>query len=164
MSPKRAIFISAVSKELRSARQLVANTLTFVGYEPIWQDIFGTETDDLREMLRQQMSPTTLASSRSPNSIARSSGSSANRRPSSEPISIRVPAKTNLPREGGAPFVDLGTSLLDPARVAIGTGKIGIFRIDMKEIMTLKVNLLEPFGVSLSQDEMAGAAVAGLDR
>lgn len=31
-----------MSKELRSARQLVANTLTFLGYEPVWQDIFGT--------------------------------------------------------------------------------------------------------------------------
>jgi Domain of unknown function (DUF4062) len=55
MSPKPTIFISAVSKELRSARQLVANTLTFLGYEPVWQDIFGTETGDLREMLRQQI-------------------------------------------------------------------------------------------------------------
>lgn len=32
-----------MSKELRGARQLVANTLTFLGYEPVWQDIFGTE-------------------------------------------------------------------------------------------------------------------------
>lgn len=44
-----------MSKELRSARQLVANTLTFLGYEPVWQDIFGTETGDLRQMLRQQI-------------------------------------------------------------------------------------------------------------
>jgi hypothetical protein len=55
MSPRPTVFISAVSKELRSARQLVANTLTFLGYEPIWQDIFGTETGDLRQMLRQQI-------------------------------------------------------------------------------------------------------------
>lgn len=55
MSPRPTIFISAVSKELRSARQLVANTLTFLGYEPIWQDIFGTESGDLRAMLRQQI-------------------------------------------------------------------------------------------------------------
>ena len=55
MSPRPTIFISAVSKELRSARQLVANTLTFLGYEPIWQDIFGTETGDLRQMLRTQI-------------------------------------------------------------------------------------------------------------
>ena len=55
MSPRPTIFISSVSKELRSARQLVANTLTFLGYEPIWQDIFGTEGGDLRQMLRQQI-------------------------------------------------------------------------------------------------------------
>jgi hypothetical protein len=55
MAPRPTIFISAVSKELRSARQLVANTLTFLGYEPVWQDIFGTESGDLREMLRQQI-------------------------------------------------------------------------------------------------------------
>src|SRR5476649_1555372 len=55
MSPRPPIFISAVSRELRSARQLVANTLTFLGYEPVWQDIFGTEGGDLRAMLRQQI-------------------------------------------------------------------------------------------------------------
>ena len=55
MSPRPLIFISAASKELRSARQLVANTLTFLGYEPVWQDIFGTESGDLREMLRRQI-------------------------------------------------------------------------------------------------------------
>jgi hypothetical protein len=55
MSLRPTIFISAVSKELRSARQLVANTLTFLGYEPVWQDIFGTEGGDLRQMLRQQI-------------------------------------------------------------------------------------------------------------
>jgi uncharacterized protein DUF4062 len=55
VSPRPTIFISAVSKELRSARQLVANTLTFLGYEPVWQDIFGTEGGDLREVLRQQI-------------------------------------------------------------------------------------------------------------
>ena len=55
MSLRALIFISAVSRELRSARQLVANTLTFLGYEPVWQDIFGTESGDLREVLRQQI-------------------------------------------------------------------------------------------------------------
>ena len=55
MSPRPAIFISAVSSELRSARQLVANTLTFLGYEPDWQDIFGTEEGDLRAMLRRRI-------------------------------------------------------------------------------------------------------------
>jgi tetratricopeptide (TPR) repeat protein len=49
------IFISAVSRELRSGRQLAANTLTFLGYQPVWQEVFGTETGDLRAMLRQQI-------------------------------------------------------------------------------------------------------------
>lgn len=55
MSPRPAIFISAVSRELRSARQLVANTLSFLGYEPVWQDIFGLEGGDLRDVLRQKI-------------------------------------------------------------------------------------------------------------
>lgn len=55
MSPRSAIFISAVSRELRSGRQLVANTLTFLGYEPVWQETFGLEEGDLREMLRQKI-------------------------------------------------------------------------------------------------------------
>jgi hypothetical protein len=50
MTPRPLIFISAVSQELRSARQLVANTLTFLGYQPIWQEIFGTESGDLRDL------------------------------------------------------------------------------------------------------------------
>ncbi len=49
------IFISAVSKELKSARQLVSHTLQFMGYEPVWQDIFGTEQGDLRAMLREKI-------------------------------------------------------------------------------------------------------------
>ena len=55
MSPRPAIFISAVSCELRSARQLVANTLTFLGYDSDWQEIFGTEAGDLRAMLRRRI-------------------------------------------------------------------------------------------------------------
>ena len=49
------MFISAVSRELRTARQLVANTLTFLGYQPVWQDIFGTERGDLRSVLRERI-------------------------------------------------------------------------------------------------------------
>jgi len=55
MSPRPAIFVSAVSRELKSARQLVANTLTFLGYDPEWQDIFGTEEGDLRAILRRRI-------------------------------------------------------------------------------------------------------------
>jgi hypothetical protein len=55
MHSKPVIFISAVSGELKSARQLVANTLTFLGYEPDWQEIFGTGQGDLRRTLRQRI-------------------------------------------------------------------------------------------------------------
>jgi tetratricopeptide (TPR) repeat protein len=55
VTPRPLIFISAVSRELHSARQLVANTLTFLGYQAVWQDIFGTESGDLRALLRQQI-------------------------------------------------------------------------------------------------------------
>jgi tetratricopeptide (TPR) repeat protein len=55
LSPRPLVFISAVTNELKSARQLVANTLTFLGYEPVWQDIFGTEGGDLRQVLRQKI-------------------------------------------------------------------------------------------------------------
>ena len=53
--PKPVIFISAVSKELRSARDVVAKTLLSLGYEPEWQDIFGAEQGDIKEMLRRRI-------------------------------------------------------------------------------------------------------------
>lgn len=34
---------------------MVANTLTFLGYEPVWQEIFGLEEGDLREVLRHKI-------------------------------------------------------------------------------------------------------------
>jgi Domain of unknown function (DUF4062) len=49
------IFISAVSKELDSARQLVANTLQFLGYDAEWQDVFGADAGDLRAKLRERI-------------------------------------------------------------------------------------------------------------
>ena len=52
---------------------------------------------------------------------------------------------------------------LDSARVAIDTGEIGIFRIDVKEIVTLEIDLLKLFAVALREDQMAGTAVTGLD-
>jgi tetratricopeptide (TPR) repeat protein len=55
MVTRPVIFVSAVSKELKSARQLVANTLHFLGYEPVWQDIFGSEQGDLRAVLRKKI-------------------------------------------------------------------------------------------------------------
>lgn len=53
MTSKPAIFISAVSKELHTARDLVAKTLLGLGYDPKWQDIAPTETGDLRAVLRR---------------------------------------------------------------------------------------------------------------
>ncbi len=55
MTPRPLIFISAVSRELHSARQLVANTLIFLGYQPVWQDIFDTGGGDLRGVLREKI-------------------------------------------------------------------------------------------------------------
>uniref|UniRef100_UPI0037C5C7AD tetratricopeptide repeat protein n=1 Tax=Prosthecobacter sp. TaxID=1965333 RepID=UPI0037C5C7AD len=53
MSTRPVIFISAVSRELHSARDHVAKTLISLGYEPKWQDIAPTETGDLRDVLRK---------------------------------------------------------------------------------------------------------------
>ena len=52
---KPRVFISAVTHELKQTRQLGANILTRLGYEPVWQDIFGTEGGDLRQMLRDKI-------------------------------------------------------------------------------------------------------------
>src|SRR5438105_2236886 len=55
MNPRPAIFLSAVSRELKSARQLAANTLTFLGCHPEWQDISGSDQGDLRASLRRRI-------------------------------------------------------------------------------------------------------------
>ena len=49
---KPRIFISAVTAELGTTRQLVANELTRLGYDPVWEDIFGSEPGDLLQVLR----------------------------------------------------------------------------------------------------------------
>lgn len=54
---KPIIFISAVSKELAPSRQLVANTLLLLGYEPVWQDVFGTEAGDLKISCQTNQTP-----------------------------------------------------------------------------------------------------------
>ena len=53
LASRPVIFISAVSRELRSTRDLVAKTLAALGYEPKWQDIAPTETGDLKSVLRK---------------------------------------------------------------------------------------------------------------
>jgi len=52
---KPRLFISAVTAELGRSRQLVANVLSRLGYDPVWQDIFGTEPGDLRQVLRDKI-------------------------------------------------------------------------------------------------------------
>jgi hypothetical protein len=47
-----AVFISCVSPELRQTRNRVAAILTRLGYTPVFQEIFGTEPGDLRQVLR----------------------------------------------------------------------------------------------------------------
>ena len=49
------IFVSAVTSELQTARQLVASTLSALGYEPIWQEIFESSAGDLRSMLQRKI-------------------------------------------------------------------------------------------------------------
>lgn len=53
LSSRPVIFICAVSKELHSARDLVAKTLISLGYDPRWQDIAPTDTGDLLAVLRK---------------------------------------------------------------------------------------------------------------
>ncbi len=52
---KPRIFISAVTTEFGRTRQLVANVLLRLGYDPVTQDIFGTESGDLRQVLREKI-------------------------------------------------------------------------------------------------------------
>ncbi len=47
------IFISSVSKELRSTRNHVANTLTDMGYDPSYEDIAPVDQGDLLGVLRK---------------------------------------------------------------------------------------------------------------
>jgi hypothetical protein len=53
MQPR--IFISSVTAELGTTRQLAANVLTRLHYTPVWQDVFGLEAGDLRDVLRQKI-------------------------------------------------------------------------------------------------------------
>ena len=55
MGSQPSVFISCVSPEFRSTRQRIANILTRLGYTPVFQEIFGTESGDLREALRQKI-------------------------------------------------------------------------------------------------------------
>lgn len=50
-----AIFISAVTAEHKTTRQRIANVLTRLDFQPVWQDVFGTEQGDLRKMLQDKI-------------------------------------------------------------------------------------------------------------
>ena len=49
------LFLSAVSTELRAARQRVARTVRTLGYDPVSQDDFPTGHGELRKWLREQI-------------------------------------------------------------------------------------------------------------
>lgn len=49
------LFLSAVSEELRSARQAVAKTVRTLGFDPVSQDDFPTGYGELRQWLREQL-------------------------------------------------------------------------------------------------------------
>jgi len=49
------LFISAVSEELRSARQAVATTIRALGFDPVSQDDFPIGYGELRKWLREQI-------------------------------------------------------------------------------------------------------------
>ena len=50
-----SVFISCVSSEFRQIRSRVGVILTRLGYTPVFQEIFGTEPGDLRQILRDKI-------------------------------------------------------------------------------------------------------------
>ena len=50
-----AVFISCVTPEFRQTRSRIAAILTRLGYTPVFQEIFGTEPGDLRQVLRDKI-------------------------------------------------------------------------------------------------------------
>ncbi|HUF62583.1 MAG TPA: tetratricopeptide repeat protein [Verrucomicrobiales bacterium] len=55
MGPRPVIFVSAVTQELKSARDLVAKALLRLGYEADWEDLFGIGQGDIRQILREKI-------------------------------------------------------------------------------------------------------------
>src|SRR5437879_2586780 len=53
----RRIFISAVSRELKSYRTLVEQSLQTRGYTPVFQDIFELTDQQIVELLRDKINP-----------------------------------------------------------------------------------------------------------
>ena len=58
MAVRPVIYVSAVSQELRSARQVVATALEALGYEPAWDDIADTDPSDQRRFFQRQIDAT----------------------------------------------------------------------------------------------------------
>ena len=52
---KPRIFVSAVTSEFGALRRAVAEILARMGYDPELQNIFGTESGDLRDVLRKKI-------------------------------------------------------------------------------------------------------------
>lgn len=61
LSSAQILFISCVSPEFRKTRSKVANIVTGLAYTPVFQEIFGTESDDLRQVLRDKIDAYALA-------------------------------------------------------------------------------------------------------
>ncbi len=57
MTEKARIFLSTVTKELLSARELVAHTLSFLECEPVVQEEFGSTTGVVKGMLEERIKP-----------------------------------------------------------------------------------------------------------
>lgn len=53
--PRPRIFVSAVTAEFGTARNRVADVLNFLGFDVEKQEIFGTESGDLRQVLRDKI-------------------------------------------------------------------------------------------------------------
>ena len=55
MNQRPSIFVSCVSREFSQIRSRVAAILARLGYTPVFQEVFGTEPDDLRWVLRDKI-------------------------------------------------------------------------------------------------------------
>jgi hypothetical protein len=55
MGDRSVIYVSAVSKELKSARQHVAATLRALGHHPVWEDIADHDSTDQRFFLQRHI-------------------------------------------------------------------------------------------------------------
>ena len=52
---KPRIFLSAVTREFATARERAAKILLRLGYDPVFEEIFGTEPGDIRPIPRRKL-------------------------------------------------------------------------------------------------------------